>query len=89
MGEHGLFATSLADDFGKLHREIADLRAKLEQALELRLHAERMQTQAEARARRLEEALKLLVADVQDYEPWQRPCRALDVARAALNPPSP
>lgn len=29
-------------------------------------------------------ALKLLVADVADYEPWQRPCHALDVARAAI-----
>jgi hypothetical protein len=29
-------------------------------------------------------ALKLLVTDVQDYEAWQRPCYALDVARAAL-----
>lgn len=30
------------------------------------------------------EALRLLLADVQDYEPWQRPCRAVDIARAAL-----
>lgn len=29
-------------------------------------------------------ALKLLVADVADYEAWQRPCHALDVARAAI-----
>lgn len=29
-------------------------------------------------------ALRLLVADVQDYEAWQRPCYALDSARAAL-----
>lgn len=29
-------------------------------------------------------ALNLLVADVADYEPWQRPCHALDVARAAI-----
>lgn len=32
-------------------------------------------------------ALSLLVADVQDYEAWQRPCYALDVARAALQEP--
>lgn len=29
-------------------------------------------------------ALKLLVSDVQDYEAWQRPCHALDVAVAAI-----
>lgn len=29
-------------------------------------------------------ALKLLVADVADYEPWQRPCHALDLARVAI-----
>lgn len=29
-------------------------------------------------------ALKLLVADVADYEAWQRPCHALDVANAAI-----
>ena len=29
-------------------------------------------------------ALALLVSDVQDYEPWQRPCYALDKARAVL-----
>ena len=32
----------------------------------------------------LYEALELLVADVADYEAWQRPCHALDKARAAL-----
>ena len=32
----------------------------------------------------LVEALRLLITDVQDYEPWQRPCYALDAARAAL-----
>ena len=30
------------------------------------------------------EALNLLVADVQDYPAWQRPCLAVDVARAAI-----
>lgn len=29
-------------------------------------------------------ALKLLVADVQGYAAWDRPCHALDVAEAAL-----
>lgn len=29
-------------------------------------------------------ALRLLVQDVQDYEVWQRPCYAVDVARAAI-----
>jgi len=29
-------------------------------------------------------ALKLLVADVQEYPAWERPCHALDVAEAAL-----
>lgn len=29
-------------------------------------------------------ALELLFADVQDYEAWQRPCHAVDVARAAI-----
>ena len=29
-------------------------------------------------------ALALLINDVQDYEAWQRPCFALDQARAAL-----
>lgn len=32
----------------------------------------------------LYEALEALVRDVADYEAWQRPCHALDVARAAL-----
>lgn len=32
----------------------------------------------------LVEALTLLVADVADYEAWQRPCHALEVARAVL-----
>ena len=32
----------------------------------------------------LVEALELLVADVAGYEAWERPCHALDVARAAL-----
>lgn len=30
-------------------------------------------------------ALKLLVSDVADYEAWQRPCHALDVANAAIS----
>ena len=38
----------------------------------------------QARVRVLTEALTLLVKDVQDYEAWQRPCHALNVARAAL-----
>lgn len=29
-------------------------------------------------------ALRLLVADVADYPAWQRPCRALDLAQAAI-----
>jgi hypothetical protein len=29
-------------------------------------------------------ALKTLLADVQDYEAWQRPCRAVDLARKAI-----
>ena len=29
-------------------------------------------------------ALRTLIADVSDYEPWQRPCHAVDKARAAL-----
>jgi hypothetical protein len=29
-------------------------------------------------------ALELLVADVADYETWQRPCHAVDVAKAAI-----
>lgn len=33
---------------------------------------------------RLREALTLLVQDVQYYSAWQRPCLALDKARAAL-----
>ena len=40
------------------------------------------------RVKVLEDALRLLVADVQDYEAWQRPCHALDVARAALSAPA-
>ena len=38
----------------------------------------------EAENRRLREALKGLVDDVEDYEAWQRPCYALDKAREAL-----
>lgn len=37
-----------------------------------------------AECERLKGALQLLVTDVQEYEAWQRPCHALDVARAAL-----
>jgi hypothetical protein len=37
-----------------------------------------------ASAPELYEALALLVADVKDYEAWQRPCHAVDVALAAL-----
>ncbi|CDM57637.1 putative predicted protein [Rhizobium favelukesii] len=33
----------------------------------------------------LREALRLLLADVKDYEAWQRPCHAVDVAGAALS----
>ena len=33
---------------------------------------------------KLRDALQLLVTDVQDYEAWQRPCYALDVAQDAL-----
>ncbi len=32
----------------------------------------------------LYEALSLLLADIKDYEAWQRPCHAVDVAVAAL-----
>jgi hypothetical protein len=32
----------------------------------------------------LQQALELLLADVQDYEAWQRPVHAVDVARAAI-----
>ncbi len=32
----------------------------------------------------LAEALRLLLADVEDYPAWQRPCHAVDVALAAL-----
>ena len=39
---------------------------------------------AQARAEAAEKALALLVADVADYPAWQRPCHALDVARAHL-----
>ena len=37
-----------------------------------------------AAAPELLNALRLLLADVQDYEPWQRPCRAVDIARDVL-----
>jgi len=37
-----------------------------------------------AQVARLTEALTLLLRDVQDYEPWQRPCHAVDLAQAAL-----
>jgi len=37
-----------------------------------------------AAAPELLEAMKLLIADVADYPAWQRPCHALDVARAAI-----
>ena len=39
---------------------------------------------AAEKIRSLESALSLLVQDVQDYEAWQRPCHALDVAKAEL-----
>ena len=44
---------------------------------------------AEERASALAAALKLLVDDVADYEAWQRPCHALDIARASLSSVSP
>lgn len=37
-----------------------------------------------SRVETLSNALRLLVADVEQYEAWQRPCYALEVARAAL-----
>lgn len=37
-----------------------------------------------AAAPEMYEALRLLVADVQDYPAWNRPCHAVDVARAAI-----
>lgn len=37
-----------------------------------------------AAAPELYEALENLVADVADYEAWQRPCHAVNVANAAL-----
>lgn len=37
-----------------------------------------------AAAPELYEALTLLLADVQDYPAWQRPCHAVDAAKAAL-----
>ena len=40
---------------------------------------------AEAENDRLRDALKLLVIDVAYYEAWQRPCYALDKAKAALD----
>jgi hypothetical protein len=39
---------------------------------------------AEAKVSELVAALELLVQDVSDYEAWERPCHALDVAREAL-----
>ena len=36
------------------------------------------------RAEAAETALALLVADVEQYEAWQRPCYALDIARTVL-----
>lgn len=36
------------------------------------------------RAEAAETALALLVADVEQYEAWQRPCYALDIARSVL-----
>jgi len=43
---------------------------------------------AQAQITRVREALRLLVQNVQDYEAWQRPCHALDVAKAALAEPA-
>lgn len=37
-----------------------------------------------SRIEQLETALRLLLADVQDYPAWQRPCHAVDEARKAL-----
>lgn len=49
----------------------------------MRAAAALIRAQAE-RVRVLESALRGLVDDVADYPAWQRPCHALDVARAAL-----
>jgi hypothetical protein len=48
----------------------------------LALKAERDALLAENKE--LRAALESLVNDVQDYPAWQRPCYALDKARAAL-----
>jgi hypothetical protein len=48
------------------------------------LHVREARQASTERIIALRDALKLLVADVQDYEAWQRPCRALDVARETL-----
>jgi septal ring factor EnvC (AmiA/AmiB activator) len=74
-------------EYAKVRDERDDLRAKLN-ANCLQRDALQIQLQASERAlERVREALKLLLADVQDYEPWQRPCHAVDVARAALASP--
>lgn len=49
-----------------------------------RVRAERDLAANRAECARLRTGLSLLVADVQDYAPWQRPCYALEVAHAAL-----
>lgn len=52
--------------------------------------AEQIRPNAEANARlmaaapELYEALEELLQDIQQYEAWQRPARAVDVARAAI-----
>lgn len=42
-----------------------------------------------AAAPELLEALKLLLADLNGYEAWERPCHAVDVAKSAIAKASP
>jgi hypothetical protein len=49
--------------------------------------AEARATAAEARLEEAKAVVQLLVADVADYEAWQRPVYALDKARAFLKEP--
>lgn len=68
--------------------EIADLRAKLDKANDGLIEYARQITQAEARVRRLEEALRRVVDDWNLDSDYFQACN-YDQARAALAPENP
>lgn len=78
----------LACDYDSLAAELAEARAEcLEQARLLGMSGSR-EAKLIAERDAVRAALELLVKDVAGYPAYERPCHALDVARAALSQPT-